>query len=83
MARHDKSPPKKAQPVENPAGAAMNASDAAPGNGSDVREALQRQGVLGRRLKALYDEVADEPLPDDFMDLLARLSDAPDGGERS
>ena len=83
MARHDNSPPKKAQSAENPAGAAMNASEAAPAYASDGREALQRQGALGQRLKALYDEVADEPLPNDFIDLLARLSDAPDGGERS
>jgi hypothetical protein len=30
---------------------------------------------IGRQLRALYDEVASQPVPDRFMDLLNRLSE--------
>ena len=33
----------------------------------------QVQAHIGRKLKAVYDEVAAEPLPDKLVDLLARL----------
>jgi hypothetical protein len=31
------------------------------------------QGHIGRMLKAIYDEVAHEPVPDKFVELLKRL----------
>ena len=31
---------------------------------------LGRQKQLGQQLRKLYDEIADEPIPDDFMKLL-------------
>ena len=33
----------------------------------------QVQVHIGRKLKAVYDEVAAEPLPQDILDLLAKL----------
>ena len=33
----------------------------------------QIQAHIGRKLKAVYDEVATEPLPKEIMDLLAKL----------
>ena len=33
----------------------------------------QVQAHIGRKLKAVYDEVAAEPLPDKLVELLARL----------
>ena len=36
-------------------------------------EALERQRMLGARLRALFDNVVEEPVPDDFLDLLDRL----------
>jgi hypothetical protein len=33
----------------------------------------QIQAHIGRKLKAVYDEVAAEPLPKEIMDLLAKL----------
>ncbi|MEN0652192.1 MULTISPECIES: NepR family anti-sigma factor [Hyphobacterium] len=36
------------------------------------------QDAIGRRLREFYDEVVNEPVPDDFMDLLSRL-DEPEG----
>lgn len=40
-----------------------------------------RQKVIGMGLKRLYDNVVQEPVPDDFADLLSRLDDASGGGE--
>ena len=38
--------------------------------------------AIGRRLRDLYDDVVNEPVPDDFMDLLAKLDDtAGDDGD--
>ena len=39
-------------------------------------EALDRQRVLGARLRSLFDDVVDEPVPDEFKSLLDRLDDA-------
>jgi hypothetical protein len=33
------------------------------------------QAAIGRKLRALYDEVANEPVPDRFSELLKRLAD--------
>ncbi|WP_272906834.1 NepR family anti-sigma factor [Hyphobacterium sp. SN044] len=34
------------------------------------------QDAIGRRLREFYDEVVNEPVPDDFMDLLSKLDRA-------
>ncbi|MBU6372597.1 MAG: hypothetical protein KJS97_07665 [Alphaproteobacteria bacterium] len=44
-------------------------------------DALARQKVLGDRLKGLFDDVAQEPIPAEFMDLLNKLSDQNPGDE--
>jgi hypothetical protein len=36
-------------------------------------EALERQRVLGTRLKQLFDHVVDESVPNDLLDLLDQL----------
>jgi hypothetical protein len=41
-----------------------------------ARLSADAQSIIGRKLKAMYDEVVKEPVPDRFLDLLARL----DGG---
>jgi len=48
----------------------------APEGGSD-RPALdaESQAQIGRMLKAMYDEVAQEQVPDKFLDLLRQLED--------
>jgi hypothetical protein len=33
------------------------------------------QAAIGRKLRALYDEVANEPVPDRFSELLKKLAD--------
>jgi hypothetical protein len=35
-----------------------------------------RQRAIGRELRRMYDDVAQEPVPDDFLDLLRRIDDA-------
>jgi hypothetical protein len=40
-----------------------------------------RQRALGRELRRMYDNVAREPVPDDFMDLLRKIDDG--GGEKT
>jgi hypothetical protein len=44
-------------------------------------DALARQNVLGDRLKSLFDDVAQEPVPAEFLDLLNQLTDSDPGDE--
>lgn len=37
------------------------------------REALERQRILGTRLRSIYTDVASEPIPDDLTGLLDEL----------
>jgi hypothetical protein len=41
-----------------------------------TRAIRARQRAIGRELRRMYDDVAQEPIPDDFMDLLRRIDDA-------
>ncbi|MGE3865750.1 MAG: NepR family anti-sigma factor [Hyphomonadaceae bacterium] len=43
-------------------------------------EALDRQRALGVRLRSLFSDIVEEPVPDDFLDLLDKL-DRGGGGE--
>ena len=38
-----------------------------------ARAIRARQRVLGRELRRMYDNVAQEPIPDEFLDLLQRI----------
>jgi hypothetical protein len=38
-----------------------------------------RQRAIGRELRRMYDDIAKEPVPDDFLDLLRKIDNA--GGE--
>jgi hypothetical protein len=40
-----------------------------------------RQRVIGRELRRMYDHVAQEAVPDDFLNLLKQI-DAVDGGSK-
>ena len=41
-----------------------------------------RQRAIGRELRRVFDEVAQEPVPDEFMDLLRQIDEAmPNGSE--
>jgi hypothetical protein len=41
-----------------------------------ARAIRARQRAIGRELRRIYDDVAQEPIPDDFMDLLRRIDEA-------
>src|SRR5665213_2810616 len=41
-----------------------------------ARAIRARQRAIGRELRRMYDDVAQEPVPDDFMDLLQQIDEA-------
>ena len=45
--------------------------------------ALGASSAIGRRLKAYYEDVASEPVPDRFLSLLDALDAAEKGGPKS
>jgi hypothetical protein len=46
-----------------------------------ARSVRARQRALGRELRRMFDNVAKEPVPDDFLDLLRRIDESDgDGG---
>ncbi len=49
-----------------------------------ARAIRARQRAIGRELRRMFDDVAQEPVPDDFMDLLRQIDDAEDakGGKK-
>ncbi|MDB5734706.1 MAG: hypothetical protein JWP16_1245 [Alphaproteobacteria bacterium] len=44
-----------------------------------ARAIRARQRAIGRELRRMYDDVAQEPVPDDFMDLLKQIDEANEG----
>jgi len=44
-----------------------------------ARAIRARQRAIGRELRRMYDDVAQEAVPDDFMDLLQRIDLAAEG----
>ena len=48
-----------------------------------IDEARLRQQAIGVKLRQMFDEVVNEPVPDEFLDILRRAdSRKPSGGER-
>ncbi len=49
-----------------------------------ARAIRARQRAIGRELRRMYDEVAQEAIPDDFMDILRQIDEAEDakGGKK-
>jgi hypothetical protein len=41
-----------------------------------------RQRAIGRELRRAFDEVAQEPVPEEFMDLLRRIDEAQRQGRK-
>jgi hypothetical protein len=41
-----------------------------------------RQRAIGRELRRMYDDVAQEPIPEDFLELLQKI-DRPSEGKQS
>jgi hypothetical protein len=44
-----------------------------------ARAIRARQRAIGRELRRMYDDVAQEAVPDDFMDLLQKIDQAAEG----
>jgi len=49
-----------------------NDENAGPEKNQAVRA---RQRAIGRELRRIYDNVAQEPVPDDFLDLLKKIDE--------
>lgn len=48
-----------------------------PKGSPELDEARLRQQAIGARLRQLFDDVVNEPVPDDFLEILRRAE--PDG----
>lgn len=60
-------------------------SDSAKANASppaDLEEARLRQQAIGVKLRHMFDQVINEPVPDEFLEILRRAepSNRPNGG---
>lgn len=47
-----------------------------------ARAVRARQRAIGRELRRMYDDVAQEAVPDDFLDLLRQIDEAADNGKK-
>jgi hypothetical protein len=43
--------------------------------------ARARQRAIGRELRRMFDDVVQEPIPDDFLDLLKKIDDQKKGNK--
>jgi hypothetical protein len=48
---------------------------------SDADEARLRQQAIGVKLRQMFDQVVNEPVPDDFLDILRRADSKSSGGK--
>ena len=53
---------------------------AASSGGPALEEARLRQQAIGVKLRHMFDEVVNEPVPDEFLDILRRADDRSSGG---
>ncbi len=52
-----------------------NAPNARSKSSPNAGEAKQRQRVLGERLREMFEDVVNEPIPDDFLKLLEQADE--------
>ncbi len=50
-----------------------------PASNPSLDEARLRQQAIGVKLRQMFDEVVNEPVPDEFLDILRRGDDAAEG----
>ena len=48
---------------------------------ADLEEARLRQQAIGVKLRQMFDNIVNEPVPDEFLDIL-RKADAPNAGPK-
>lgn len=62
----------------------IDQSDAYPGGAerddASLDEARLRQQAIGVKLRQMFDQVVNEPVPDDFLDILRRADESKKGG---
>jgi hypothetical protein len=46
-------------------------------------ETRLRQQAIGQKLRQMFDAVVNEPVPDDFFDILRRADDPASGGSKT
>jgi anti-sigma factor NepR-like protein len=51
------------------------------GRPAGLDEARLRQQVIGVKLRQMFDEVVNEPVPDEFLQILKRGDDRSDSGQ--
>lgn len=51
-------------------------------NREKARAIRARQRVIGRELRRMYDGVAQEPIPDEFLDLLRKIDERDEAGRK-
>jgi hypothetical protein len=49
----------------------------------NVEEARLRQQAIGVKLRQMFDDVVNEPVPDDFLDILRQADNRSGGGPSS
>jgi len=47
---------------------------------AELEEARLRQQAIGVKLRHMFDEVVNEPVPDEFLEILRRADDKSSGG---
>ena len=55
------------EPKDNPA-----RKSGSPSNERDLEEVRLRQQAIGVKLRHMFDEVVNEPVPDEFLEILRR-----------
>ncbi|MCZ8098003.1 MAG: NepR family anti-sigma factor [Burkholderiales bacterium] len=71
---------RSAQQVDPSVGDALaGGSTAAPASAPGLQPQIQDH--IGRQLRALYDDVLSQPVPDRFKELMERLDRKPEDGE--
>jgi len=48
-------------------------------NREKARAIRARQRAIGRELRRMYDDIAQEPVPEELLDILKRIDDGSDG----
>jgi hypothetical protein len=51
--------------------------------GAGLEEARLRQQAIGVKLRHLFDQVVNEPVPDEFLEILRRADERSSGGEKT
>ncbi len=57
--------------------------NAAAAKDANLEEARLRQQAIGVKLRQMFDDVVNEPVPDDFLDILRRADEQSGNGGKS